>query len=71
MLLYHGSQFIIEKPEFGKGKRIMTTGRVFTVPRMQGLPENGLLISDGYGYESVFEEWPFYESDFVRGDETR
>ena len=52
-------------------KRIMTTGRVFTVPRMQGLPENGLLISDGYGYESVFEEWPFYESDFVIGDETR
>lgn len=49
----------------------MTTGRVFTVPRMQGLPENGLLISDGYGYESVFEEWLFYESDFVRGDETR
>ena len=52
-------------------KRIITAGRVFTVPRMQGLPENGLLISDGYGYESVFEEWPFYESDFVRGDETR
>ncbi|MDY6104878.1 MAG: DUF3990 domain-containing protein, partial [Acetatifactor sp.] len=29
MLLYHGSQFIIEKPEFGKGKKNNDYGQGF------------------------------------------
>lgn len=37
MLLYHGSQFIIEKPEFGKGKKNNDYGQGFYCTEDEGL----------------------------------
>lgn len=41
IVIYHGSQQIVEVPQFGVGKNIMTTDRAFTVLRTASLQKSG------------------------------
>ena len=41
--LYHGSEVIVESPEFGKGARHNDMEKASIAQRIQSLPENGLV----------------------------
>ncbi len=44
LIIYHGSQQIIETPKFGIGKNyITTTDRAFIVRKISSLQRNGLV----------------------------
>lgn len=45
IVIYHGSQQIVEVPKFGIEKNIMTTGRAFTAQRAASLQKSGLALS--------------------------
>lgn len=44
IVIYHGSQQIVEVPKFGIGKNIMTTDRAFTAQRTTSLQKSGLAL---------------------------
>lgn len=48
-IIYHGSQNIIEVPEFGKEIRLMTTGLDSIARKIRNLQRNGLLPMTGMG----------------------
>ena len=55
MLLYHGSQFIIEKPEFGKGKKNNDYGQGFYCTEDAGLAGEWAVDFGRDGYINCYE----------------
>ena len=55
MLLYHGSDHVIEKPEFGAGKKYNDYGKGFYCTENIELAESGHVQSQKNGYVNIYE----------------
>ena len=54
-ILFHGSEFIIEKPEFGKGARHNDYGRGFYCTENLELAKEWACVKDTNGYANKYE----------------
>ena len=54
-IIYHGSQYIIEKPEFGKGAAQNDYGRVFYCTESIELAKEWACAKDTNGYANQYE----------------